>query len=162
MRIGVLSDTHDQVSRTEVAVTILRTEGATILIHCGDIIGKAVLQTCSELPCYFVFGNHDADNVPELRQASVELEANCLGWGDVMEFAGKSIGVTHGHLTTDVKRLLVSQPDYLLSGHLHEPRDWIENGVRRINPGALHDAEEYTVCVIDLQTDEVRHIRVME
>jgi predicted phosphodiesterase len=37
MRIGILSDTRDQVARTWRAVTMLLGAGAEVLIRCGDI-----------------------------------------------------------------------------------------------------------------------------
>ena len=37
MRVGILSDTHDQVARTQSAITQLLAAGAEVLIHCGDI-----------------------------------------------------------------------------------------------------------------------------
>ena len=71
------------------------------------------------MPFWFVFGNHDSDTVPILMQAAIETGANCLGWGGILELAGKRFGVTHGHMTTDLRRVLAEQPDYLLSGHSH-------------------------------------------
>ena len=69
MRLGILSDTHDRLARTRVAVDILRAEGAEVLIHCGDVTWRDVVPICAVLPCYYVFGNNDSDTVPALRKA---------------------------------------------------------------------------------------------
>ena len=61
MRIGILSDTHDQVQRTKSAVAMLAEGGAETLIHYGDLTIADVVDECSVLPCYFVFGNCDYD-----------------------------------------------------------------------------------------------------
>src|SRR4051794_5557444 len=106
MRLGILSDTHDQLARATLAVRLLHAEGAEALIHCGDLTGPAMVGACAALPCYFVFGNHDADNVPGLRQAIEEAGAVCLGWGGEVTLAGRRVAVTHGHMHTDVRRLL--------------------------------------------------------
>ncbi len=37
MRLGILSDTHDELERTRVAIALLRRAGAEALIHCGDL-----------------------------------------------------------------------------------------------------------------------------
>jgi uncharacterized protein len=79
MQLGILSDTHDELTRTRAAVDLLRAEGAEVLIHCGDLASPAILALCAVLPCYFVFGNHDADNVPALQRAALESGAVCLG-----------------------------------------------------------------------------------
>jgi uncharacterized protein len=156
MRLGILSDTHDDLARTRLAVQVLRDAGADALIHCGDLASPPIVAACAILPCWFVFGNHDADSVPALQRAADEFGAGCLGWGGVIELAEKRIGVVHGHMTIDVRRVLAQHPDYLLFGHSHFPSDAIVDSVRRINPGALHRADELTVAMLDLASGELR------
>jgi putative phosphoesterase len=160
MRIGIISDTHNRLPRTAAAVELLRGEGAEILIHCGDLTGAEVVLTCGVLPSYFVFGNNDADNVPALLRAIEKVGGDCLRWGGEVTLAGKRIAVAHGHMHTDVRRLLAAQPDYLLSGHSHIPSDTRAGPTRRINPGALHRAAEFTVALLDLETDGLRFLTV--
>ena len=50
MRIGILSDTHDQVRRTRFAVAMLVESGAEALIHCGDLTTADVVEECSGFP----------------------------------------------------------------------------------------------------------------
>ncbi len=135
MLIGILSDTHNHSERTQIAVHLLRAEGAEVLVHCGDLASPGIVAECSVLPFYFVFGNHDADRVCELQWAADLHGATCLGWGGEFAAAQKRIAVVHGHLTMDLRPLLDTQPDYLLSGHSHVPCDWHEGPTRRINPG---------------------------
>lgn len=160
MRIGILSDTHDELDRTRLAVQLLRDSGVETLIHCGDLASPPIVAACSVLPCWFVFGNHDSDSVPDLQRAASEYGAVCLGWGSVVELAGKRVGVAHGHMTADVRRVLSEQPDFLLSGHSHIASDMMVGSVRRINPGALHRADEFTVAVLDLVRGELRLLQV--
>ncbi|MCE9534361.1 MAG: YfcE family phosphodiesterase [Planctomycetes bacterium] len=159
MRLGILSDTHDQLERTRRAIDLLRSDGAEALIHCGDIMGPDVLEACTVLPCSFVFGNND-DDISALRQMANLTGANCMDWGSIITLAGKRIGVTHGHMSVDVRRLLAQQPDYLFSGHSHIPMDQQEGTVRRINPGALHRAVEFTVALLEVESGELRFLTV--
>jgi putative phosphoesterase len=160
MRLGILSDTHNRLDRTRRAVGLLRAEGAEVLIHCGDLTGPEVVAACGGLPGYYVFGNNDADNVPGLERAMTESGAVCLGWGGEVTLAGKRVAVVHGHMGTDVRRLLAARPDYLLSGHSHIPADRRDGPTRRINPGALHRADQFTVALLDLESDELRYLSV--
>lgn len=160
MRLGILSDTHDELARTRLAVRLLQDAGAVALVHCGDLARPAIVSACAVLPLWFALGNHDADSAPALEQAAAATGAVCLGWGDVIEIAGKGVGVTHGHLTADVRRVLARRPDYLLSGHSHFPSDTLAGPVRRINSGALHRADEFTVAVLDVATGELNFLRV--
>ena len=160
MRIGIISDTHDESARTQRAVQLLRERGVEALIHCGDFIEPKIVSVCAALQTWFVFGNNDSDTVPELQRAAAQTGANCLGWSGIVELAGKRIGVAHGHMSTDVRRLLSEQPDYLLTGHSHIASDSLNGTVRRINSGALQRAFEFTVAVLDLKTDELQFLTV--
>lgn len=139
---------------------LLRSEGAEVLVHCGDLASPEVVAECSVLPFYFVFGNHDADMVSALRSAAERHGATCLGWGGEFTVSEKRIAVVHGHLTMDLRPLLNAQPDYLLSGHSHMARDWHDGPTRRINPGALFRSSKFSVAILDVVADEVRFLTV--
>lgn len=160
MRIGILSDTHNELARAARAVEMLKAAGAEALVHCGDLSGPEVVAVGRGLPFVFVFGNHDADMVPWLWQSAKAEGATCLGWGGVVELGGKRVGVTHGHMATDVRNVAAERPHYLLSGHTHAPFDLRDGAVRRVNPGALANADEFSVAVLDLTADAVTFLTV--
>jgi putative phosphoesterase len=160
LKIGILSDTHNQIARTAQAVAMLQSAGAERLVHCGDISEPELIPIVAVLPTYFTFGNHDADMVRHLDQAIAAAGSYSLGWGDVIELGGKRLGVAHGHMHLDIRRIMALQPDYLLSGHLHFPVDRMQDGVRRICPGALHRAEQFTVALLELETGELQLLTV--
>src|SRR6185437_2305261 len=119
---GILSDTHDQVARTAVAVGMLVAEGAGILIHCGDLTGPEVVAECGRLPSYYVFGNNDFER-GRLRRAMARTGGICLDRGDVLLLEGKRVALTHGDSLAEVRRLRALEPDYLLFGHSHHATD---------------------------------------
>lgn len=159
MKLGILSDTHDQVERTAGAVALLKAQGAELLIHCGDLTGPEVVYACADLPCHYVLGNNDYDE-RELRRAIEGTGGTLLGWGGVLEIDGKRVGVTHGHLASEFRKLLRAMPDYLLFGHTHCTFDERDGAIRQINPGALHRASEWTVAMLDVGLDEVEFLSV--
>lgn len=160
MKLGILSDTHNQLERTRRAVAMLAEARAEVLVHCGDITRSEIVAACSCLPCYYVLGNNDSDNVTELKAAIEETGGTCLMWGGELELAGRRIGVTHGHLAAPMRKLMAAGLDYLLSGHSHVALDEREGSVRYINPGALHRASEFSVAVLDLVADELTFLPV--
>jgi len=160
MKLGILSDTHNQLDRTRRAVALLCEARAEVLVHCGDITRSEIVAVCSRLPCYYVLGNNDSDNVIGLKTAIEETGGTCLMWGGELNLARRRIGVTHGHLVTPMRKLLAAAPDYLLSGHSHTAHDEREGAVRYVNPGALHRAAEFSVAVLDLVTDELTFLPV--
>ncbi len=158
MLLGILSDTHDQLARTRRAVDLLVSHGAHALIHCGDFIRPEIVPACAVLPFYFVYGNNDSEG--DLAAAAEEAGAFNLKWGGVIELAGKRLGVTHGHMRGDERRVMAENPDYLFTGHTHATHDVMDGAVRRINPGALHRADEFTVAVLDLESGELKILPV--
>ncbi|RLS46748.1 MAG: metallophosphoesterase, partial [Planctomycetota bacterium] len=50
--------------------------------------------------------------------------------------------------------------DYLLHGHTHVCRDERHGATRIINPGALHRASEFTVALLDTDSDELQFLVV--
>lgn len=159
MRVGILSDTHDQVHRTAGAVALLRAGGARALIHCGDLTGPEVIHACAPLPCYYVLGNNDFD-VDTLRRVAEATGGVWLGRGGEVVLAGRRLAVTHGHLPDEFRRLLRAGPDYLLYGHTHQALDERDGPTRQINPGALHRARAWTVALLDLESDRVNFLDV--
>jgi predicted phosphodiesterase len=79
----------------------------------------------------------------------------CLEVGGMISLGGKRIAIAHGDLEQEVQRLLALQPDYLLSGHTHRFSDNQLGTTRRINPGAVHRAAQWTVGLLDLATNHL-------
>ncbi len=154
MRIGILSDTHDQVHRTRTAVAKLMEGGAETLIHCGDLTIAEVAEECSVLPCYFVFGNCDHDR-ESLRAAMTRGGGVCLERGGLISLGGRRLAVTHGDSDQELRRLAALEPDYLFSGHTHVASDVQKGPTRWINPGALHRASVWTVALLDIASNRV-------
>ena len=159
MILGILSDTHDRIARTTIAVKRLVDAGAQALVHCGDFTGPNIVEECGVLPGYFVFGNNDFDE-DALRDAMSSVGGICLSQGGEFQLAGRRIAVTHGDSIREVNRLAYGEPDYLLFGHSHVPHDERRGRTRWINPGALHRAETWTVATLDLETDTLTFLEI--
>jgi putative phosphoesterase len=160
MLIGILSDTHDLVERTRTAVSLLVAEGAERLIHCGDLTSADVVYELAALPSYFVFGNCDY-NKESLRTAIDQIGGTCLGRGDVISLGERRLAVTHGHLGTEIDRLAAQAPDYLCSGHTHLVSDVQRGPTRWINPGALHRASTWTVALVNLASNQLSVLSII-
>src|SRR5690348_16988498 len=116
MRIGILSDTHDQVARTAAAVTLLIAEAAEALFHCGDLTGPEVVSACGRLPSYYVFGNNDFEE-ELLRREMARVGGTCLDRGGDLVLGEWRVAMTHGDSLPELRRLRALEPDYLLFGH---------------------------------------------
>ncbi|OIP66092.1 MAG: hypothetical protein AUK30_03155 [Nitrospirae bacterium CG2_30_70_394] len=119
MRIGVISDTHDQLP-AEVAAVFA---GVDAILHAGDVCSAALLgQLAAIAPTTAVRGNNDRDltDLPEV--ATVELGGHRL-W-----------------LIHDLGRLLAEPASdgvaCVVSGHTHRPLNARRGTILYFNPGA--------------------------
>lgn len=119
-RVGVISDTHDLL-RPE-ALRALR--GCDLVLHAGDICGPEVLEALREIaPVIAVRGNNDHGPWAEALPETVTVD-----------LAGISVVMVH-----DLKTLLpaaVRGADVIISGHSHQPRKEVRDGVLYFNPGS--------------------------
>jgi putative phosphoesterase len=160
VRLGIVSDTHDQSGRTMRAIDRLVEAGATLLIHCGDITQPDIVHICgASLPAYYVWGNNDYDQ-SALRAAMDATGGQCLGAAGIVTLNGRRIAVTHGDSPREYRRLLSEKPDYLLFGHSHVRLFERDGPTCQINPGALHRAPEWTVGLLDLESDVYQSILI--
>lgn len=160
MKLGLISDTHNQVDRTIAAMKLLLDAGAEAIFHSGDFTRVEILPLCADKPLYYVFGNNDVYESEALVATGESCGATCLKWGGAVELADRRIAITHGHLSQEMRDLLADKPDYFISGHTHVAQDSRSGSTRLINPGALHRASEYSVATLDLATDELKFLEV--
>jgi putative phosphoesterase len=155
--LGILSDSHGQRVRVRRAIELLLERGATRFVHLGDV-GDGVLDELAGLNARVVFGNCDDDRELEGHARALDIEVmHPAGW---FEIDGKRVGVTHGHLLDELDKLIEAKVDYLLHGHTHQCSDATIDGVRMINPGALHRATPHTAVLLCPATGAVETIVV--
>ena len=65
MKICIVSDSHDRADALAQAVFAAKEEGATEVIHCGDLIGAHTLRPAlgAGLPLHLIHGNNLGDPV---------------------------------------------------------------------------------------------------
>jgi hypothetical protein len=166
MKIGIISDTHDQLPLIESAVDIFNSEGTELVIHCGDWISPFTLIPFKRLNCKVraVFGNNDGDRIRHLWKAkSLGLEIEYEDRFLEMEVSGRKLAVIHGDYFKLVEALTLSgQYDAVFYGHNHKPVIEQIGETLRVNPGAFINADDTahrpTVAIYESQENEARHI----
>jgi hypothetical protein len=152
MRIGVLSDTHDNLANIRKAVEVFSKNGVEAVLHGGDFCSPftlAVFKPLAEagVKMYAVFGNNDGDKVLLTRRG--EGTWTFADGARVLELAGKRIVLMHyPDLAEDLFRL--GTYDLVVHGHDHRAR--VEGGARKLlNPGTCSGylAERATVALVD-------------
>jgi hypothetical protein len=161
MKIGLLSDTHDDTANTEMALADYRRRGIGQLIHCGDLISPETAELLRGFSVIYVDGNMDRNSGAIYRHLR-ELGPRNLALPTFEgEIAGVSIGVTHGDVAEELDRLIRSAiHQFVFTGHTHRRRDEQIGPTRVINPGALGGLqfESRSYGVVDLAAGQVEVI----
>jgi putative phosphoesterase len=158
MLIGILSDSHGEITRTRKAMQQLSDRGCTKYIHLGDVEIIEVLDELIGFDVTLVFGNCDWG--VRLHEYAVQVGIDVRDGADVISVDGKHIAFLHGHDERKYYGFLDDGVDYLLHGHSHEKRDEMVGKTRCINPGALHRAAVYTVAMLDTCEDTLVFLEV--
>lgn len=168
MKIGIISDVHDNLRSLSKLISILRDKDRIdLLIHCGDWVMPFTMRTFVELgkPIRGVLGNGDPDiqkfqyqlqNLEALKEADIQIKHRFFD----TTLDNKRVGVIHGDDDDLNKALIESQLfDVLCVGHTHMPAVKREGKTLIINPGSLvgYMAEKgdvpITYVVYDTSTD---------
>ena len=167
MQLGIISDTHDNVSAVERAAEIFRSEGVDVVIHCGDFIAPLVIPYFEEFELHGVLGNNDG----EVRGLYAQFDAlggesELHGRFADLEFDGLSFAVLHGESKAEVEALAAGETyDFVCYGHWHVREQRAVGRTTVINPGAHFpptDEESRTVAIVDTESEAVRFRTLVE
>jgi len=160
MRIGVISDTHDNLRNVRRIAELLRAASVERVVHTGDFTRPETLELLARagVPLFGVFGNNDV-----ARDALLEAAARCgatLAAAPLeLHWAGRRIAVLHdpeAHPQLDPAGF-----DVVLHGHKHRQVIERAGGSLIFNPGECAgwlDGHN-SVGVLDLARLEVEILR---
>lgn len=163
MKIGVMSDTHDNLSNFIFGLNTFREEGIETVIHCGDLTSLEMVSHFEGFRVIYAFGNIDHATGAIKSRLEKMREDNYAGLVFRGNLDGVPIAVTHSHMEGMLMDLVREKRyKWLFHGHTHEKRDEIVQGVRIINPGALGGMgrERRCFCIVDLDSEDVQFIRL--
>jgi hypothetical protein len=158
MRIGILSDVHNNAGNLAAALKRLEQDRIRTVIYCGDLTDAGMVSLFAGLEVHFVEGNVDAD-VAAIARAVERLGAGCtFGREYAATLDGKQVIALHGHVAGRLTEVIHSGLyDYVFHGHTHRRRDERIDTTRVINPGALGGKKEQarSFAILDLNSDEL-------
>lgn len=162
MKLGLISDTHNDVQITKRAINTFRLKHVDLIIHAGDFTSPRMLALFKECKCKFVFGNSDVD-INAINKEADKCGFGCIGDKCELNIGDKHILITHGH-NVPVFRDAVSSGryNYIIKGHTHFFEDYISNKTRIINPGSVKDADNPFVVILDITKDTVEKVYLDE
>ena len=168
MHVGLISDTHDNVSAVDTALDRFETAGVEAVVHCGDFIAPPVIPHLDRdgIAVHAVRGNNDGER-EGLRDAFEELDGGTLhGRFAELSFDGERFAVLHGEEKPVTESLAASgEYDYVVYGHWHVREKRRVGDTVVINPGAHFSTvpgEHRTVAIVDTAADSVEFLRITD
>jgi hypothetical protein len=146
MKIGVLSDTHDNLAAVAAALRCFEKACVEVLLHGGDYCApfalKSILQ--AEIPVEGVFGNCDGE-----REGLAKLLPSLADGPRHLELGGKKVCLIHNRQRLTHEDFEAS--DIVILGHTHEPKTERREGRLVVNPGECGGwvTGRCTVAVVD-------------
>jgi len=157
VKIGLLSDSHDDMAAIAKAVALFNAEGVVQVLHAGDIVSPFTFEVFRGLqaPLGGVFGNNDGDRLLLRERSAGALRPQ----PHFVTLDGLRIVIVHEPPL--VKSLARSGDfDCVVHGHTHVPDVRREGAALVVNPGkaAALDKGRATVAVLETETREARII----
>jgi putative phosphoesterase len=178
MKIGIISDTHDDIENVRRAIDIFNKEEVQYVIHAGDYVFPGIVMEFKTLNARLigVLGNNDGER-GLLLKAFLEVGGELKGELGELHVNNLKIGIYHG-TSAEIKRQLIESGRYniIVSGHTHrmEPAGASmgkysnDTSTLVLNPGAGHKKTESLagafveggVIILDTQTREYKFIEL--
>lgn len=162
MKLGILSDSHDNLPMIERALSEFRARGVERIIHCGDITAPKAVYPFAGWTVDFTLGNCDWS--PESLECAVREIGGTMhpGFGE-LSADGKRIAWTHSHDARLFDRLESGgEYDFLFYGHTHVAAERQTGRTRVINPGALQRVHGKRCAVLSLPSGQMESILLGE
>jgi putative phosphoesterase len=152
-RIGVVSDTHNQLRNVARIVELLNEAAVELVVHTGDITQANTLEVLARLdaPLVGVYGNNDAGEREALASAAGRFSMRLADPPLALELAERRVVVVHDPRALDAG---IEGFDLALHGHTHRHTVERRGGALVFNPGecAGHLPGHNSVGVVDLAT----------
>ena len=150
MKLGVMSDSHDNIPYVERAVKLFNRTGVDLVVHAGDFISPFSIDPLADLNCRVVavFGNNDGERVVLAKKFEAIGEVHPTLASVTLD--DKSIAVMH-YPEFAIPIAKSGDYDIVVYGHTHKI-DVNTDGSLLLNPGETGGwtTGKATVAVVDL------------
>lgn len=159
MKIGVVSDSHDNLPLIDQAVSRLNDLKVEAVLHAGDYVSPFTAPRFGNLKAkmFGVWGNNDGDK-NQLAKLYLLKGADMRGIFAELSLGGLSIGLLHGHQEELLGSLIRSGGyDVVVCGHTHQPAVTKEGETLVLNSGEVcaYLTERSTFGLIDTDAGRI-------
>jgi uncharacterized protein len=155
MKIGLISDTHDNIRNIKKAVTIFKDKNVGFVLHAGDFVNAESVEPFEGIKLIGVLGNNDID-VRGLTNAFNNINGELRGEFCEIEQDNMRLVVYHGTKPHQKDSLIESgKYDVVIYGHTHRLEKRNLGKVIVLNPGTANGwffGYKATIAIFDTHT----------
>jgi putative phosphoesterase len=148
MKIGILSDTHDNLPKIERAVKFFNKNKVQFVLHAGDFVAPFTVSLLKKLTCDWrgIFGNNDGEKEGLAAASEAKIKAGPIR----IELQDKKITMAHDAKTIDLDK---EEADLIVIGHTHKPEIIKKYNKLIVNPGECGGwvTNHSTVSIVNLE-----------
>ena len=140
MNLGIISDTHDDLSSLKNAIKVFNENRVSYVIHAGDYVFPGVVKEFKNLngKLIGVLGNNDGEKIGLLKNFQ-EIGGELHGEFCQIKLDELKIATYHGTSNKLTEVIIASQKyDLVIYGHTHKKRDEKIQDTLVLNPGCAH------------------------
>lgn len=152
MKLGIMSDSHDNLTTIRKAVQVFNEKAVDMVIHAGDFVAPFSIAPLDDLKCeYFgVFGNNDGEKFGLSKKSKGRIFSPPYNF----DLNGKKILVLHEPY--EINSLTISQIyDIIIYGHTHNHIIEKYEKTMVINPGECGGWLTGKSTIVILNTDKL-------
>ena len=161
MKIGVVSDTHNNLKNIETIINLFNEIKVPIVIHTGDISNANTLEQFSKLNSKLigVYGNNDRNELG-LKEVAQKNKFQFQDPPKKISLLDKEIVIFHEPDKIDQFLSQNKLIDVVLYGHTHRYENNTRNGVLFFNPGESAGMQKGSnaIGILDLKNMEAKRI----
>ena len=158
MKLGIMSDSHDNMPKISSAVDVFNREQVDLVVHAGDFVAPFTGKPLDKLdmPFVAVFGNNDG----EVLGLAKRFEGKIHKAPHQLVFGEKKLLVCHEPIALSMLKTGTAF-DAIIYGHTHQI-DIQKSNTLIINPGETCGwlSGRCTVAVWDVSQNEIRIIDI--
>jgi len=163
MRIGVISDTHDNLEAVRQATYIFAKRKISLILHAGDWCAPFTMRNLLVEKCKVVgvYGNVDGERLMLKRTA--EDMGYTIEDFQILELEGIKVALIHGTVEAIVEGLAKSNTyDLIVRGHTHRFEVKKINDTIVFNPGEAcgYLSGKKTAAIIDLPSLSIEPVEL--
>jgi hypothetical protein len=163
MKIGLISDTHDNIDNILKAVSEFNNRQVDVVLHAGDFLSPIAVESFAGIKLVGILGNNDT-NIPGLTSAFNKIHGELKG--EIYEGVYDRVKFVIYHGTISSKRdFLIKSGEYdlVIYGHTHRKTSDTIGRTMVVNPGTAKGwffGFYATIAVFDTSTRIIEFINL--